>query len=183
MTAPPFMIVSQMELLHPTSKRHRHDSYAAFKQTGTRHSALAQTLPAIIRQAEAEGQPYQLTAYPGAGYFIRALPALDAPPRFDVRHEDHVFDTHTQRYVTVTDEPVKVADALNAMDPAKLDAVLECIAAQPSVLPYKAIHKGVCVEVLATHRGAAWARLDDGPGNPNQPDAYCTALLSDLKAT
>jgi hypothetical protein len=77
----PFIIVSNMELLHPTSARHRRDSYARFKSHGTNHSALAQTLPAIIRQAEAERQPYRLMAYPGIGYYIKALPPLDQQPK------------------------------------------------------------------------------------------------------
>jgi hypothetical protein len=70
---PPFMIVSDMELLHPTSKTHKERSWKAFLAGGTRHSPLAQTLPDIIRRCEREGVAYQLTAAPGLGYHIRPM--------------------------------------------------------------------------------------------------------------
>ena len=79
MARPPFMIVSHMELEFPTSKAHRRRSYEIFKAGGTNHSALAQTLPDIIRQAEREGQSYKLIAHPGAGYFIKAIPNFADP--------------------------------------------------------------------------------------------------------
>jgi hypothetical protein len=82
---PPFMIVSHMELEHPLSKTQQRRSYEMFKRGGTRHSALAQTLPCIVRRAEAEGQPYRITAMPGIGYFIE--PLKDAIPNKGSQNE------------------------------------------------------------------------------------------------
>jgi hypothetical protein len=70
------MIVSDMELLHPTNKTHKETSWQIFLKQGTRHSALAQTLPDIIRRCEREGVAYRLTAVPGQGYFIEPFEQL-----------------------------------------------------------------------------------------------------------
>jgi hypothetical protein len=52
------------------TQRAQNDTWRAFLQGGTNHSAQAGTLPYIIRRCEQEGVPFMLKAHPGLGYWI-----------------------------------------------------------------------------------------------------------------
>ncbi len=48
-------------------------TWEAFMDGGTSHSAAALTLSYIIERCEMRGVPFELTARPGLGYFIKPL--------------------------------------------------------------------------------------------------------------
>lgn len=55
------------------SKAAQRRIWQAFNEGGTSHSALAATLPYIIRRCEKEKVSYLLEAAPGQGYYIKRI--------------------------------------------------------------------------------------------------------------